>query len=42
VVSTLLLTAAGAVPASASLFVSAFLVIAGALVATGKRLPGLR
>jgi drug/metabolite transporter (DMT)-like permease len=38
VVSTLLLTVAGAVPASASLFVSAFLVIAGALVATGIRL----
>ena len=37
-VSTLLLTAAGAVPASASLLVSAFLVIAGALVATGIRL----
>ena len=35
VVSTLLLTVAGAVPASASLFLSAFLVIAGALVATG-------
>ena len=39
VVSTLLLTLAGAVPATASLFVSAFLVIAGALVATGIRLP---
>jgi drug/metabolite transporter (DMT)-like permease len=38
VISTVLLTAAGAVPASASLFVSAFLVIAGALVATGIRL----
>ena len=38
VLSTLLLTAAGAVPASVSLFVSAFLVIAGALVATGIRL----
>jgi drug/metabolite transporter (DMT)-like permease len=38
VISTLLLTAAGAVPASSSLFVSAFLVIAGALVATGIRL----
>jgi drug/metabolite transporter (DMT)-like permease len=38
VVSTLLLTVAGAVPASTSLFLSAFLVIAGALVATGIRL----
>jgi drug/metabolite transporter (DMT)-like permease len=35
VISTLLLTAAGAVPASGSLFAAAFLVIAGALVATG-------
>jgi len=37
VISTLLLTVAGAVPASGSLFVAAFLVIAGALVATGYR-----
>jgi drug/metabolite transporter (DMT)-like permease len=35
VLSTLLLTVAGAVPASGSLFAAAFLVIAGALVATG-------
>jgi drug/metabolite transporter (DMT)-like permease len=37
VMSTLLLTVAGAVPPSASLFMSALLVIAGAVIATGTR-----
>jgi len=37
VISTLLLTVTGAVPPSASLFISALLVIVGALIATGIR-----